>query len=159
MPRACSTRRASSSSTWTRCALPCVRSLLIDVLSCRENRSDGDFVARVASEVVRADNFLVNMGTDEFLSCLSRQALEAGCGYIRPAPSEGQGHPRGPGRYFKEGRLSARRRCLRPLRKADLLMKVDEAREQPEDDGTPEDQDELDGDAIVEPPQRLCRRP
>lgn len=56
-----------------------VRSLLIDVLSCRENKSKSGVVARVAGDVIAADGFLPNMGTDEFMSCLSRPALEASC--------------------------------------------------------------------------------
>jgi ParB family chromosome partitioning protein len=46
------------------------RSVLIDVLSCRENRSDSSVVAHVAGDAIGADNFLPNMGTEEFLSCL-----------------------------------------------------------------------------------------
>jgi hypothetical protein len=34
-------------------------------------------VARIAGEAIGADEFLPNMGTDDFLSCLSRAALEA----------------------------------------------------------------------------------
>lgn len=56
-----------------------VRSLLVDVLSCRENRSASGILARVAGDVIGADNFLSNMGTEDFLSCLSRQALETSC--------------------------------------------------------------------------------
>lgn len=56
-----------------------VRSLLIDVLSCREGRSRSGIVAQVAGDAIGADNFLPNMGTEEFLSCLSRPALEASC--------------------------------------------------------------------------------
>lgn len=56
-----------------------VRSLLIDVLSCRSGRSKSGIVARVAGDAVGADGFLANMGTEEFLSCLSRPALEASC--------------------------------------------------------------------------------
>ncbi|RWC37630.1 MAG: plasmid partitioning protein [Mesorhizobium sp.] len=56
-----------------------VRSLLIDVLSCRENKSNSGIVARVAGNAIGADNFLSNMGTEEFLSCLSRPALEGSC--------------------------------------------------------------------------------
>ena len=56
-----------------------VRSVLIEVLSCRRNMSNSGIVSRIAGEVVGADNFLANMGTEEFLSCLSRQALEAAC--------------------------------------------------------------------------------
>jgi ParB family transcriptional regulator, chromosome partitioning protein len=55
------------------------RAVLIDVLSCRENRSDSGVVARIAGEAIGADNFLPNMGSEDFLSCLSRTALEAAC--------------------------------------------------------------------------------
>ncbi|MDI4655873.1 ParB/RepB/Spo0J family partition protein [Xanthobacter autotrophicus] len=55
------------------------RGVLIDVLSCRENRTDSGIVARLAGNAIGADGFLPNMGTDEFLSCLSRAALEGSC--------------------------------------------------------------------------------
>lgn len=53
------------------------RSVLIDVLSCRRNISNSGIVARIAGDAIGADAFLPNMGTEDFLSCLSRQALEA----------------------------------------------------------------------------------
>lgn len=55
------------------------RGALIEVLSARENRTDSGIIARIAGAAVGADNFLVNMGTEEFLSCLSRAALERSC--------------------------------------------------------------------------------
>ncbi|RWI62183.1 MAG: plasmid partitioning protein [Mesorhizobium sp.] len=55
------------------------RSALIDALSARENRSDSGIVARIAGAAIGGDNFLPNMGTEDFLSCLSRPALEATC--------------------------------------------------------------------------------
>lgn len=55
------------------------RAVLSDVWSCRENRSASGIVARFAGEAIGADNFLPNMGTEDFLSCLSRTALEAAC--------------------------------------------------------------------------------
>ncbi|MBN9489810.1 MAG: ParB/RepB/Spo0J family partition protein [Alphaproteobacteria bacterium] len=55
------------------------RGALIEVLSCRENRSDSGIVARIAGEAIGADAFLPNMGIEEFLSCLSRPALEGSC--------------------------------------------------------------------------------
>lgn len=55
------------------------RSALIDILSARQNRSASGIVARIAGDAIGADNFLPNMGTEDFLSCLSRQALEASC--------------------------------------------------------------------------------
>ncbi len=53
------------------------RSVLIDVMSLRRNRSDSGLIARIAGDAIGADRFLPNMATEEFLSCLSRNALEA----------------------------------------------------------------------------------
>jgi hypothetical protein len=55
------------------------RNVLIEVLSCRENMSKSGIVSLVAGDVIGADGFLANMGTEDFLSCLSRPALEASC--------------------------------------------------------------------------------
>lgn len=55
------------------------RSTLIDVLSCRENATKSGIVANVAGEAIGADCYLPNMGTEEFLVCLSRASLEASC--------------------------------------------------------------------------------
>ncbi len=56
-----------------------VRSVLIDVLSCRRGMSNSGMVARIAGEAIGADEFLPNMGSEDFLLCLSRQALETSC--------------------------------------------------------------------------------
>lgn len=53
------------------------RSVLIEVLSLRRNRSDSGLVARIAGDAIGADQFLPSMASEEFLSCLSRTALEA----------------------------------------------------------------------------------
>ncbi|BCM21098.1 ParB N-terminal domain-containing protein [Mesorhizobium sp. J8] len=55
------------------------RGVLIDALSCREGMSKSGVVALVAGGAIGADSFLVNMGTEDFLSCLSRPALEGSC--------------------------------------------------------------------------------
>ena len=55
------------------------RTMLVDVFSCRENATNSGIVARIAGEVIGADIFLPNMGTEDFLSCLSRPALEGSC--------------------------------------------------------------------------------
>ncbi|TIP39434.1 ParB N-terminal domain-containing protein [Mesorhizobium sp.] len=55
------------------------RGVLIDVLSCREGISKSGIVAIVAGGTIGADGFLSNMGTKDFLSCLSRPALEGSC--------------------------------------------------------------------------------
>ncbi|MEB3046303.1 ParB/RepB/Spo0J family partition protein [Rhizobium mulingense] len=55
------------------------RSMLVDVLSCRRGMSNSGIVSRIAGQAIGADGYLQNMGTDDFLLCLSRQALEASC--------------------------------------------------------------------------------
>lgn len=55
------------------------RGVLMDVLSCREGISKSGIVAIVAGGTIGADGFLANMGTEDFLSCLSRPALEGSC--------------------------------------------------------------------------------
>ncbi len=52
------------------------RQMLIGVLSCRDNRSQSGPLARIAGEAIGASLRLPNMATEEFLSCLSRGALE-----------------------------------------------------------------------------------
>ena len=59
------------------------RDMLVSVLSCRDNMSNSGVVACVAGAAINAGAYLPNMATDEFLSCLSRGALE------RSAAAEG----------------------------------------------------------------------
>ncbi|AMD56825.1 plasmid partitioning protein [Agrobacterium tumefaciens] len=63
-----------------------VRSVLIDVLSCRRGMSNSGMVARIAGMTIGADQYLPNMGSEEFLLCLSRQALEASCAEVSVHP-------------------------------------------------------------------------
>ncbi len=65
-----------------------VRSMLIDVLSCRRGMSDSGMVSRIAGVAIGADEFMPNMGSEEFLSCLSRQALEASCAEAAVQPRQ-----------------------------------------------------------------------
>lgn len=62
--------------------------MLIDVFSCRRGMSNSGMVSRIAGEAIGADQFLPNMGSEEFLLCLSRQALEASCAEasVQPRP-------------------------------------------------------------------------
>ena len=46
------------------------------ILSCRANMTDSGISSRVAGETLGASAHLPTMATEEFLSCLSRQALE-----------------------------------------------------------------------------------
>ncbi|WP_405049095.1 plasmid partitioning protein [Rhizobium rhizogenes] len=45
-------------------------------------------VSRIAGEAIGADEYLPNMGSEEFLLCLSRQALETSCAEasVQPRP-------------------------------------------------------------------------
>jgi ParB family chromosome partitioning protein len=52
------------------------RNMLVAALSCRDNMSNSGPGARRAGEAIGASLYLPTMATDEFLSCLSRQALE-----------------------------------------------------------------------------------
>lgn len=53
------------------------RAALTDVLSCRRGMSNSGVVSRIAGEAIGADGYLSNMGSEEFLTSLSRQALES----------------------------------------------------------------------------------
>jgi hypothetical protein len=59
------------------------RDMLKIVLSCRSDMTDSGIAARVVGESLGAAAYLPTMATEEFLSCLSRQALE------RAAAAEG----------------------------------------------------------------------
>ncbi|WP_312223676.1 ParB/RepB/Spo0J family partition protein [Rhizobium rhizoryzae] len=65
-----------------------VRSVLVDVLSCRRGMSNSGMVARIAGDAIGADEFLPNMGSEDFLLCLSRQALEASCAEASVQPRQ-----------------------------------------------------------------------
>ena len=129
-----------------------VRSLLIDVLSCRQNRSDSGVVARVAGDAIGADNFLPNMGTEEFLSCLSRPALEASCADTSVLPRQKVKDTRiALVEHYREGHFVHPSALFAPDQaKLVSWLKKHEAAEQPDDD-TPAGQDEIEGDATIEP--------
>jgi ParB/RepB/Spo0J family partition protein len=59
------------------------RSMLTIALSCRDNMSNSGPLARVAGDAIGASLYLPNMATEEFLSCLSKAAVE------RAAAAEG----------------------------------------------------------------------
>lgn len=65
-----------------------VRSVLIDVLSCRRGMSNSGTVSRIAGVAIGADEYLPNMGSEDFLLCLSRQALEASCAEASVQPRQ-----------------------------------------------------------------------
>jgi hypothetical protein len=52
------------------------RAMLVQTLSCRDNMSNSGIGARIAGDAVGATLRLPSMASDEFLACLSRQALE-----------------------------------------------------------------------------------
>ncbi|MFK4260093.1 ParB N-terminal domain-containing protein [Agrobacterium tumefaciens] len=64
------------------------RSMLIDVLSCRRGTSNSGVVSRIAGDAICANSFLPNMGSEDFLLCLSRQALEAAAKEVNVHPRQ-----------------------------------------------------------------------
>ncbi|MGV1964174.1 ParB/RepB/Spo0J family partition protein [Agrobacterium sp. 22-222-1] len=64
------------------------RSMLIDVLSCRRGMSNSGVVSRIAGDAIGADSFLPNMGSEDFLLCLSRQALETAAKEVNVLPRQ-----------------------------------------------------------------------
>jgi ParB family chromosome partitioning protein len=127
-----------------------VRSVLIDVLSCRENRSASGIVARIAGEAIGADEFLPNMGTDDFLSCLSRAALEASLKGTQVLPRNRVKDTRAAlVDHFAEGRFVHPAALFAPkLEAITHWVAKHSASDAGEafDDGTAEDLDELEGD-------------
>lgn len=80
------------------------RSALIDVLSCRRGHTNSGVLARVAGDAIGADAFIANMGTEDFLECLSRQALEASCAAVSVLPRQRVRETRAAlVEHFKEG--------------------------------------------------------
>ena len=92
-----------------------VRAVLVDVLSTREDRTQSGMVARIAGVAIGADAHLPNMGTEDFLACLSRQALEAACSDTSVQPKPRVKDTRAAlVDYFKEGRFVHPTALFRP---------------------------------------------
>ncbi|WP_434730635.1 ParB/RepB/Spo0J family partition protein [Rhizobium binae] len=62
------------------------RAMLVEVLSCRRGMSNSGVVSRIAGAAIGADGYLANMGTEDFLLCLSRQALETAASEVGLQP-------------------------------------------------------------------------
>ena len=117
------------------------RSALIDVLSCRRGHTNSGVLARVAGDAIGADAFIANMGTEDFLECLSRQALEASCAAVSVLPRQRVRETRAAlVEHFKEGHFVHPSACFAPelselgtiLRARDLAVEDEEL---PGDDG------------------------
>jgi len=63
------------------------REMLAAILSCRTNHNTSGTAARIAGDTVGADAHLPNMATEEFLSCLSKAALEKAAASLGIPPS------------------------------------------------------------------------
>jgi ParB family chromosome partitioning protein len=124
------------------------RSTLTEVLSCRQNRTDSGVVARVAGGMVGADNFLPNMGSEDFLSCLSRTALEGACKDTPVLPRQKVRDTRAAlVEHFKQGRFVHRDAQFAPDKEAlsAWLAKSKVAEDDDEVDGGDVDAEETDG--------------
>lgn len=129
-----------------------MRNVLIDVLSCREGMSKSGILALVAGQSVGADGFLANMGTEDFLSCLSRPALEGSCADTPVLPRARVKDTRAAlVEHFKEGHFVHPSALFAPGAAAMKTWLTENSVADDEDEGTPVDQGELDGDVPVEP--------
>ena len=124
------------------------RAMLIDVFSCRENATNSGIVARVAGATIGADEFLPNMGSEDFLSCLSRPALEGSCKDPPVLPRQRVKDTRAAlVEHFKEGRFVHPAALFAPdaAKLAEWLLSSTRAADDADDD-----EDEIDG--IVDDP-------
>jgi ParB family chromosome partitioning protein len=128
------------------------RGALIDVLSCREGMSKSGIVALVAGDAVGADGFLASMGSEEFLSCLSRPALEGSCANTPVLPRARVKDTRAAlVEHFKEGHFVHSAALFAPDAASITEWLGKNAVPDDDEDGTPTGEDELDGDVPVEP--------
>lgn len=121
------------------------RSALIDILSCRRGHTNSGVVSRIAGDAIGGDGFIANMGTEEFLECLSRQSLQATCAAVSVLPRQRVRETRAAlVDHYKEGLFvhPAARFAPEPAELADILKARDVA---VTDDDEPED-DQADGD-------------
>ena len=51
-------------------------SILANLFSCRDDRTNSGAVADLAGKIVEADRYLPNMGREEFVKCMSRASIE-----------------------------------------------------------------------------------
>ena len=66
----------------------CARAMLAAILSCRVDGSSSGIAARHAGVAIDADQHLPSMATEEFLSCLSKTALNSAAETNAVAPCE-----------------------------------------------------------------------
>jgi ParB family chromosome partitioning protein len=114
------------------------RSMLIDVLSCRRGMSNSGVVSRIAGDAIGADSFLPNMGSEDFLLCLSRQALEMAAKEVNVLPRSKVRETRAAlVDHFKDSRFVHASALFAPDPNdvADLISQADT----PEDEASPAD--------------------
>lgn len=132
------------------------RSMLIDVLSCRRGMSNSGVVSRIAGDAIGADGFLPNMGNEDFLLCLSRQALEAAAKEANVLPRQKVRETRGAlVDRFKEERFVHTSAMFAPDPEdvAELVKHAETSADDEAEDGVPVGDIEAPGDVggAVEP--------
>lgn len=141
------------------------RSMLIDVLSCRRGMSNSGIVSRIAGDAIGADAFLPNMGSEEFLVCLSRQALEAAGKDANVSPRQKVRETRSTlVEHFKEGHFVHASALFAPaagdvadlIKHGELVEEGDSADDEAENpvvgnDGEAVDTSAVDGDETLDP--------
>ena len=130
------------------------RGVLVDALSCREGMTKSGILALVAGGTIGADTFLANMGTEDFLSCLSRPALEGSCFDTPVLPRARVKDTRAAlVEHFKDGHFVHPSALFVPNVASLTEWLGKNAVAEDEDDLTLLDRDQLDGAVPVEPAQ------
>jgi len=123
------------------------RKTLIDVLSCRRGMSNSGVLSRVAGGGLGGGALLPNMGTVDFLQCLSRPGPENSCSEAAGSPRPRRRRTRAaPVEEFHEGHF-----CYTPARLAPELSELSEILKArgiaaEDDEQTEDDQAESDGE-------------
>lgn len=112
------------------------RTALIDVLSCRKGHTNSGVIAQIAGETIGADAFIANMGTVDFLECLSRQALETACVDVSVKPGQRVRETRSALiEHYKQGHFVHRAALFAPeLRDLSEILKLRDVAEVDVDD-------------------------
>ena len=130
------------------------REMLVQVLSCRDNRSQSGMGARHAGVAIGADACLPNMGTEAFLSCLSKSAMESTGSANNVAPRNTGKQTRaamiahvGSGKFVHPAALFPPTAKELQARRAPSSLIVSEVRDGPEADAADQDGADLPDEA------------
>jgi ParB family chromosome partitioning protein len=126
------------------------RQMLANVLSCTIGRSDSGLVARIVGDALGADAHLGNMGTEDFLCCLSKAGIEKVGSALRVLPRPRAKDTRAEVIKQASGTTYVHPSALFALTEAELALHAEAPREYPWSNDTSEDEQEGTGNEAGE---------